>query len=92
MSFLKKLQSLRVDRNENAQIQPGDHITWERSDGKHQGVVDFLHVDSDGARWAFVTIGESWAAVNCKYAARVDTTEISVDLTAHRHAKPSGQQ
>lgn len=53
-------------------IQPGDSILWTRSDGSvHHAKVDFVHGDSDGARWAFVTIGIGWAAVNLTYAQRV---------------------
>lgn len=53
-------------------IQPGDSIRWARSDGSvHHAKVDFVHEDSDGARWAFVTIGIGWAAVNLKCAQRV---------------------
>lgn len=48
-------------------IQPNDHITWTRGDGTiHSGVVDFVHVDETGTRWAFVTLGEGWAAINLK--------------------------
>lgn len=38
-------------------IQAGDVISWQRADGSvHNGVVDFLHVDSDQTSWAFVTL------------------------------------
>ena len=49
-------------------IQPGDRITWQRSDGKvHAGVVDFLHT-SPGEVWAFCTVPDGgWSAVNVKY-------------------------
>lgn len=50
-------------------IQPGDRITWTRGDGTtHSGLVDFLHVDENLARWAFVTRGEGWCAVNLEFA------------------------
>ena len=50
-------------------IQAGSHITWTRGDGSVQsGVVDLIHVDDIGIRWAFVTLpGESWSAVNLKF-------------------------
>ena len=52
-----------------AKIAVGDRIEWTRADLTVQtGVVDFMHVDDTGARWAFVTLGESWAAVNMKFA------------------------
>lgn len=51
-------------------IQPGSTITWQRADDltMQTGVVDWLHTDDRGLRWAFVTIGDSWAAVNLKFA------------------------
>lgn len=49
-------------------IQAGDVISWQRADGSvHSGVVDFVHVDEAGARWAFVTLGEGWAAIHTKF-------------------------
>lgn len=49
-------------------VHPGDRITWTRADGTTQtGLVDFVHVELDGIAWAFVAIGESWAAVNMKF-------------------------
>ena len=48
-------------------ISPGDQITWDRAGMAQAGVVDFIHVDDTGTRWAFVTIGETWAAVNLKF-------------------------
>lgn len=49
-------------------IHSGDRITWVRADGTtHTGLIDVLHVDDAGTRWAFVTLGESWAAVNMKF-------------------------
>lgn len=54
-------------------IQPGDSIRWTRSDGSvHHAKVDFVHGDSDGARWAFVTIGTGWAAVSCRFVSKVN--------------------
>jgi hypothetical protein len=53
-------------------IQPGESIRWTRGDGtEHHARVDFLHSDPDGTVWAFVTVGEGWAAVNLKFAAKV---------------------
>lgn len=52
---------------------PGGKITWQRADGTVQiGVVNAVHVDDAGARWVFVTIGESWAAVNLKFVTPVE--------------------
>ena len=49
-------------------IEAGSRITWTRADGTiQQGVVDFLHLDPHGQQWAFVSLGETWAAVNCKF-------------------------
>ena len=49
-------------------VQVGDQISWMRAGHRRVGQVDFLHVDSDGIVWAFCTVGESWAAVNLKFA------------------------
>jgi hypothetical protein len=52
-------------------IQPGDRIEWERADLTVQhGIIDYLHTDADGQQWAFVSIGETWTAVNVKCAKR----------------------
>lgn len=60
-------------------IQAGSRITWTRGDGTTQsGVVDDIHTDADGGSWAFVTIGESWAAVNLRFA----VTTMSPDAVA----------
>ena len=65
MNYLDKLKHL--NQHPVPGIQPGDRISWQRADGTTQtGVVDDLHLDVDGSTWAFVTIGESWAAVNMK--------------------------
>jgi len=54
-------------------IAVGSLISWTRVDGSVQtGVVDLIHVDDTGTRWAFVTIGEGWAAVNMKFVRRVE--------------------
>lgn len=54
-------------------FQPGSTIAWLRADGTRQiGTVDFIHTDEIGARWAFVTIGDGWAAVNMKFVRGVD--------------------
>ena len=54
-------------------IQAGSQITWQRADLTMQaGAIDYLYVDDAGVRWAFVTIGESWAAVNLKFATLVE--------------------
>jgi hypothetical protein len=56
-------------------VQAGDVIAWECADGVYAGqeemeCVDFVHVDSEGTVWAFVSsvCGNRWAAVNMKYA------------------------
>ena len=49
-------------------LQMGDLITWKRAGVKRIGQVDFLHVDADGTVWAFVAEGQSWCAVNVKFA------------------------
>jgi hypothetical protein len=51
-------------------IAPGRVIAWEGPDlARRCAIVDFLHTDSDGTRWAFVTLPDgAWAAVNLKYA------------------------
>jgi hypothetical protein len=51
---------------------PTIRITWQRADGTSGGpaMVDFLHTDPDGAVWAFVTLGDTWAVVNTKYVRR----------------------
>ena len=54
-------------------VQLGDRITWTHADGSHHaGFVDFLHADSDGKSWAFVTQGSEWSAVNMRYVVSVD--------------------
>jgi hypothetical protein len=50
-------------------LHPGDRIEWQRAGTAQQGLVDFLHCDADGTRWAFCTVpGGSWTAVNMKFA------------------------
>ena len=48
-------------------IQPGDLIEWDRAGTMQTGVADWLYTDDTGTRWVFVTIGETWAAVNLKF-------------------------
>ena len=49
-------------------IEAGAQITWTRVDMTVQaGIVDLIHVDDRGIRWAFVTIGQHWAVVNLKF-------------------------
>lgn len=49
-------------------VQAGSQVTWCRVDGStHLGIVDQIYVDDTGTRWAFVTIGESWAVINLNY-------------------------
>ena len=51
-------------------FHPGDQIEWHRADLTRQmGLVDDIHVDETGTRWAFVTLADGgWAAVNLKFA------------------------
>ena len=52
----------------SATIQAGSLIIWTRVDGTTQtGLVDVVHVDVDGRHWAFVALGDTWSAVNCKF-------------------------
>lgn len=54
-------------------IVVGDLITWTRADGTTPiGLVEAVHVDVEGIAWAFVTIGQTWAAVNLTFVQRVD--------------------
>lgn len=39
-------------------------IEWVRAGCVQHGTIDFVHVEVDGTAWAFVTLGESWSAVN----------------------------
>ena len=49
-------------------LQPGSLIAWRGGDGSRQtGIIDFVHAGETGAQWAFISIGESWAAVNLKF-------------------------
>jgi hypothetical protein len=68
---VKAKEALRPQQAHNPipTIEVGSLITWTRGDGSTQsGVVDAVHVDETGTRWGFVTIGETWAAVNLKFA------------------------
>lgn len=49
-------------------IHSGDLIEWQRAGTVQHGLVDFLHEEADGTRWAFCTQGATWAAVNVRYA------------------------
>jgi hypothetical protein len=36
-------------------------------------MIDFLHIDADGALWAFVTVPKGgWSAVNMKFVEKID--------------------
>lgn len=50
-------------------IRTGSRVTWQRADDLtlQTGIVDYLYTDDTDTRWAFVTVGESWAAVNLKF-------------------------
>lgn len=50
-------------------IKPGDRVMWQGVDGKGRGpaMVDFVHTNHDGSRWAFCTLSDSWAAVNANF-------------------------
>lgn len=65
-------------------ILAGTTIAWQRADLTIQtGLVDDIHVDDTGTPWAFVTIGESWTAVNLTFA----TVTTDADLTRGSTAK-----
>lgn len=54
-------------------FQPGSTIAWVRANGTRQiGTIDFIHADESGARWAFVSLGETWPVVNLKFAREVE--------------------
>jgi hypothetical protein len=62
-------------------VHPGDWIEWQRVGIVQQGVVDFLHVETDGVTWAFVTISETWAVINLKFATvRTGATLLSTNV------------
>jgi hypothetical protein len=42
-------------------------VTWFRYGVEQIGLVDFVHCDSSGCMWAFVSDGENWSAVNLRY-------------------------
>jgi hypothetical protein len=47
-------------------------VAWTSGGGKQEGVVDFIHADPDGKRWAFISLpGGSWAAVDVKFLTKV---------------------
>ncbi len=58
-------------------VNPGDRITWQGVDGKTRGpaIVDFLHAASDGRCWAFVTLADSWAAVNTTHVTKTEGSQ-----------------
>lgn len=59
-------------------LHPGDTITWQRAGTVQHGLVDFLHEDTDGTRWAFVTLADhTWTAVNLKFATVQNIPESS---------------
>jgi hypothetical protein len=71
-----KQQALTQRPDTGSTIEAGSCIVWTRGDGSIQtGVVDYLHVDDTGTRWAFVTQGSSWSAVNVKFAKRMSGGE-----------------
>lgn len=73
MSELVRLakEALRQQKEAEPVISPGATIQWEGADLiTRQGIVDLIHTDPDGGRWAFVTVGEGWCAVNLKFARR----------------------
>ena len=57
-------------------VGPGRVITWQGADlTLRQGIVDFLHTDTDGRRWAFVTFPGGWSAVNIKYVVSIEPSK-----------------
>ena len=68
MNYLDKLKHLNQRPDTGSTIEAGSSITWTRADGTVQhGMVDYIHTDAHEGSWAFLTIGESWAAVNMKF-------------------------
>ena len=69
----------------SALIQPSCVIKWQRVDGStHSGLVDFLHTDADGHTWAFVIIGETWAAVNIKTMWKLHEESVNEEQASKR--------
>ena len=56
-------------------FRPGDLVAWRSGDGSQmEGFVDWIHTDSDGQVWAFVSLpGKSWSAVNVKFLKEVNS-------------------
>ena len=53
----------------------GARITWEGADlTLRHGMVDFLHTDTDGLTWVFVTWPDGWSAVNMKQIRKVEAS------------------
>ena len=67
-------------------IQPGETLTWQRSDLSIQtGVVDYLYTDETAIRWGCVTLKDGgWAFVNLTYAHRTERLETRTPIT-HPH-------
>ena len=63
--MVRPRQALEVKR---APPKPDDRIEWVSAEKTQVGLVDSIHVDNTGQAWAFVIVGESWAAVNVKFA------------------------
>jgi len=73
MNYLDKLKHLQQRPEIDHALQAGDLVQWTRADGSMQtGIVDAIHVDDTGARWGFLTIGESWAALNMKFVDKAE--------------------
>ena len=64
-------------------LHPGDTITWQREGTVQHGLVDFIHNETDGTRWAFVTLADNtWAAVNL----------IVLPLSSASHSSQEGRR
>jgi len=60
----------KVRRVETLSPTVNQRVCWEGVEGAtRSGVVDFLHTEPNGTRWAFVSLSDGgWAALNLKYA------------------------
>jgi hypothetical protein len=70
MDYLDKLKHLTQRPENGATFEAGSQITWDGRHGPNTGIIDTIHTDDTGASWGFVTLGQSWAVVNLKFAKR----------------------
>ena len=58
------------------QISIGSTVTWQGADlTLRRGIVDFLHTDTDGTKWVFVTFPGGWSAVNIKHVVSIEPSK-----------------